>query len=130
MICVCELNTKVRGKARPRVAGGRAYTVPADRSAEGEIAWAWRSQCPDMGGYEREVRVTVDYQRACPKSVKAGLPDTGKPDVDNVAKLVMDALTGIAWKDDAQVTSLTIRKHPRFPRRSDYLRVAVDYMEG
>jgi Holliday junction resolvase RusA-like endonuclease len=34
----------------------------------------------------------------------------GKPDLDNVAKLVLDALNGILWRDDSQVVSLTIIK--------------------
>ena len=35
---------------------------------------------------------------------------TGRPDVDNYAKIVLDALNGIAWKDDAQVCELTATK--------------------
>lgn len=33
-----------------------------------------------------------------------------RPDVDNLAKAVMDALKGIAWKDDAQVCQLSVGK--------------------
>lgn len=33
-----------------------------------------------------------------------------KPDVDKLARTVLDALTGIIWRDDAQVVSLEIRK--------------------
>ena len=37
---------------------------------------------------------------------------TKKPDVDNLAKAVLDALTDMKfWKDDSQVTKLTIQKH-------------------
>lgn len=32
-----------------------------------------------------------------------GQPHTQKPDIDNVEKMVMDALNGIAWQDDKQV---------------------------
>ena len=35
---------------------------------------------------------------------------TKKPDVDNIAKAVADALNGIAYKDDAQVTDLSVKK--------------------
>ena len=33
-----------------------------------------------------------------------------KPDCDNIAKAVLDALNGLAYKDDSQVTELTVRK--------------------
>lgn len=35
---------------------------------------------------------------------------TGKPDADNIAKSVLDALNGVLWVDDAQVVALTITK--------------------
>jgi len=34
-----------------------------------------------------------------------------KPDIDKLARVVLDALSGIAWKDDAQVISLLCYKH-------------------
>ena len=40
-----------------------------------------------------------------------------KPDVDNYVKLLFDALTGIAWQDDAQVTDLHVTK--RFGERDE-----------
>lgn len=33
-----------------------------------------------------------------------------KPDCDNVAKAILDALNGIAYKDDSQVTELIVKK--------------------
>ena len=42
---------------------------------------------------------------------------TKKPDADNIAKAVCDALNGIAYKDDSQVVDLTVRKYySKFPR--------------
>ena len=35
---------------------------------------------------------------------------TKKPDADNIAKSVLDALNGIAYKDDSQVTFLSVQK--------------------
>ena len=35
---------------------------------------------------------------------------TKKPDADNIAKVVCDALNGLAYKDDAQVIDLTVHK--------------------
>lgn len=41
--------------------------------------------------------------------LEARLP-TGRPDLDNYAKAVKDALTGIAYVDDSQVVILQLRK--------------------
>lgn len=37
-------------------------------------------------------------------------PHTQKPDLDNLAKPVLDALNGVAWKDDSQIFELRIQK--------------------
>lgn len=39
-----------------------------------------------------------------------GEPYTHKPDADNVAKAVLDALNGLAYEDDSQVQELVIIK--------------------
>jgi Holliday junction resolvase RusA-like endonuclease len=33
---------------------------------------------------------------------------TKKPDADNIAKVILDALNGIAYRDDTQVVDLTV----------------------
>lgn len=35
---------------------------------------------------------------------------TVKPDTDNISKIILDALNGLAYYDDNQVTDLTIYK--------------------
>ena len=56
------------------------------------------------------------------------MPFTRKPDADNVAKSVLDALNGVAWLDDAQVTHLSVRKLER--RRATRARTAVRVVWG
>lgn len=34
-----------------------------------------------------------------------------KPDCDNIAKIILDSLNGIAYEDDKQITSLTVEKY-------------------
>lgn len=39
-----------------------------------------------------------------------------KPDVDNLGKLAVDALTGLFWKDDCQIVNLDVTKQYGDPR--------------
>ncbi len=59
-------------------------------------------------------RITAVFPRPKSKTTKRGpnlrILHTGKPDCDNVAKAVCDALNGVAWKDDSQVCQLRIDK--------------------
>ena len=52
------------------------------------------------------------------------LHPTKKPDLDNVAKIVLDSLNKIAFDDDSQVTRLIVEKH-----FSDQPRVEVTLRE-
>jgi Holliday junction resolvase RusA-like endonuclease len=58
--------------------------------------------------------ITAIFPRPKSKTKKTGtnprLPHTSKPDTDNLAKAVCDALNGVAWKDDSQVCRLTVTK--------------------
>lgn len=44
---------------------------------------------------------------------------TSKPDIDNLVKTIMDALSGIAWQDDAQVVEVRAIKHWGVPARTE-----------
>lgn len=46
-----------------------------------------------------------------------------KPDGDNILKIVCDALNGLAYKDDTQVSDMIIRK--RYGRDEGYIRVKI-----
>ncbi|MEG2533471.1 MAG: RusA family crossover junction endodeoxyribonuclease [Gordonibacter sp.] len=130
-----EINPeKIRGKGRPRFGGGKAYKTASDSFAEKEIKEAWAKLCgTSFCDWTDELRVWIDYQRPYPDSYakyKQGMPDLVVPDVDNVAKTVLDALNKTAWKDDAQITELHIKKWPRFFRRSSYLKIRVEYISN
>lgn len=45
------------------------------------------------------------------EAVAGTLRPIKKPDVDNVAKGIMDAMTSIIWQDDKQVVSLQVSKY-------------------
>lgn len=109
---------KVRGKGRPRFTrGGHAYTPKATREYEMAIRDAFENapgRPPEP--FSGPISVCIVTYRKLPKSTPKSVlsePDTYKPDADNVAKVVLDALNGVAWLDDAQVTSLTVVKLDR-----------------
>lgn len=56
------------------------------------------------------LKVTLMFYLNVPKSVKDGQPHTKRPDVDNLGKGALDALTGICWHDDSQICLLVIEK--------------------
>lgn len=57
------------------------------------------------------VRVRLRFSLARPKSLSRQVcSHTKRPDVDKLARAALDALTGILWKDDSQVTSLLASK--------------------
>lgn len=120
---------KVRGKGRPRFTrSGHAYTTKGTRDYEMAIREAFENapgRPPEP--FSGPIDVTIVTSRQLPKSTPKSVirePDTHKPDADNVAKVVLDALNGVAWLDDAQVTSLTVVKLDR-ERCEERLRVRI-----
>lgn len=111
-----------RGKARPRFvrATGRTYTDTPTLRAEQRIADAWRAtgaeRPPDV---PLELWVTLvlarprSHFRANGELNAAGLRTpvpVRKPDVDNALKLVMDALNGLAYRDDVQIVAASVSR--------------------
>ena len=109
----------VRGKGRVRFVRqtGRTYTPDATARAMYEIRDAWlRAASGQMAPKGTPVRVSIATARPVPKSRPKRVqsePDVYKPDVDNIEKAILDALNGVAWVDDTQVTNLSIVKLDR-----------------
>lgn len=123
------LRGEVRGKPRPRFSSrggyGRAYTPASYMKYERSIANAYT----EAGGkkFSGTVSVSIFIHRELPKSRPKRLLaelDTSKPDIDNVAKAVLDALNGVAYDDDKQVVSLHVTKLPR-TRNESFIRVTI-----
>jgi Holliday junction resolvase RusA-like endonuclease len=55
------------------------------------------------------VIVAVEYAFAPPRRRVRNCPCV-RPDVDKLARALLDALTGVAYEDDGQVVALTVRK--------------------
>lgn len=96
-------------KKRPRFGKGRTYTDPETEAAESAVRWyakrAFGSQEPWVGPVCLECRFV--FKRA-KRTKSVGWRHIYKPDLDNLEKLVMDALNPHAewhgaWLDDSQV---------------------------
>jgi Holliday junction resolvase RusA-like endonuclease len=70
------------------------------------------------GQWTGPVEVSIEAQFLPPVSwskkkrdAAIGRQVTTKPDADNIAKIICDALNGVVWVDDSQVSVLTVRKY-------------------
>ena len=118
MTAILTIPGKPLGQPRQRIAqiAGRTRNyLPQDNPIHGykfAIRAAWGSRPPIEGPVT--LSVTAIFPRPKAKTKKTGenkgYPHTGKPDADNVAKAVCDALNGVAYRDDSQVWQLTVVK--------------------
>lgn len=70
-----------------------------------------RDLMADRAPLDGAVRVDIELVLPRPKSEpKTTRPHTRRPDVDKLARAVLDALTDIVFDDDSQVVRLDIRK--------------------
>lgn len=104
------------GKNRPRFTRtGHVYSPQKNKEYEQRVKLSYNGEKFDGAV---NLKLTAYYQK--PKRSKLLCP-TKKPDIDNVAKIIMDGLNGVAWDDDKQVVSLTAIKK----WTNDYPRVEV-----
>lgn len=106
----------ITGKARPRFnpQTGTAYNTRATKRYEELIKWCYKTQHGEYF-HEAPVDVTIIVEHSVPKNTPRAQRDAmlagkiepmKKPDIDNIAKIVLDALNGVAYKDDKQVVEL------------------------
>jgi Holliday junction resolvase RusA-like endonuclease len=109
------------GKGRPRFTrAGRVFTPKKTKDFELKIAARASDEMVSLGidPFTVPCKVYILAQFPIPKSwpkkrVEAatrGEVVPGKPDIDNVAKLVLDALNGVCFEDDKLVQTLKITK--------------------
>ena len=119
-----------KGQPRPRAFARKMGNVHVARFYDSDVADAWKravmlaiikaANAHKWTLTLRPVAMSMCFSLPRPKShfgakgLKASAPvhHSGKPDADNLAKLVMDQITksGRVWKDDSQVVSLTAHK--------------------
>lgn len=116
----------IAGKQRPRFAKGHAYKTSDETLREEAIAMAFN----EAGGIAapKSVPVCVSILGLKKKPRQSGEAFTAKPDADNIAKLVLDALNGKAWHDDAQIVELHVSKDD-YTKHVDRILVTINWRE-
>lgn len=119
---IFEISGEPMGKQRPKFARignfTRAYTPKETVSYENWVKMCYQNFGGEHFGSE-VLKVEIDARFPIPKSfskkkheqAKDGeIRPSVKPDCDNIAKIILDALNGIAFDDDKQVVELKINK--------------------
>lgn len=101
-------------KGRPRVAmRGRfptVYTPKETREAEDSFMQQAIKQKPETP-LEGALSIRIKFYKIKPKSMsKKVIHWTTKPDLDNLVKLVIDALNKVFFQDDAQIIEISASK--------------------
>ena len=120
---------KVRGQGRPRfMRSGHVHPNDEDIAYRRDLRAAYLEQVGTDGFGKEPVEVHISIRRPLPKSRPKRVesePDIYKPDADNIAKAVLDALSGLAYDDDRQVVVLSVIKYSRARYGSDTDRMHV-----
>jgi Holliday junction resolvase RusA-like endonuclease len=106
------------GKQRPRFSRGRTYTPKKTVDYEKQIADKASQAMGSSEPLQTPIAIFICINHAIPASYSKkrkesclnGLEWPKKPDLDNVAKVYLDAMNGIVYKDDVQVVKLRVTK--------------------
>lgn len=124
------------GKGRPRVLPGTNRVVTPKETARQEklVRDEFKLQNPKHKPFTGPVIVRMTAVFPIPASFTiaqreaaraGGMYYTGKPDKDNIEKLVYDALNGLAWIDDSQVSGGCMKRYGEPPR----IMVSIEELE-
>ena len=110
-----------QGKARPRFSrrSGTVYTPQKTMDYEKTIRASFLKANGEKIPADCYVRIDIMAYFKIPKSYTKGKrmacqyninKPTVKPDIDNITKVVLDALNGVAYEDDKQVVNCRCEK--------------------
>jgi Holliday junction resolvase RusA-like endonuclease len=107
-----------KGRARVSMRNGKPHLHTPDKTASYERTVAWLAREAGVRPCEGPVTLAIAAHFLLPQSASKKrqaemlkLRPTKKPDIDNVAKAVLDGLLSVAYGDDAQVVGLHVSKH-------------------
>lgn len=102
-------------KGRPRVFRGHAVTPRKTQQAESQLLAMYKFQNYGKAPLTGRVEVHCVFNMPIPKTwskhkkelaAQGWINCTVRPDLDNLIKLVLDALNGAAYVDDAQIVRI------------------------
>jgi crossover junction endodeoxyribonuclease RusA len=112
----------VRGKRYPVVTSDN----PNLKGWRQLVAYAAQHAAGVKGPIYGGVHVTLDFALQRPKSLpKRTSQHLKKPDIDKLARAVLDALTGILYHDDSEVVRLDVTKRYAAPIEAPSVRITV-----
>lgn len=111
---------EVQAKQRPKFNGRFAYTPKETVSYENLVKIQYQAQCGNYRYPDDVPLIVAIFVHIEPPQSASNIKKTRmlnqveyplkKPDVDNIAKIILDALNGIAYRDDKQVVTLLVKK--------------------
>ncbi len=118
-----EIPGEIVPQQRPRasVVGGHARVHDVPKCAEFRnmvriiAGQTWSKAVDETSPFLVMVTFHLSIPKSATKKMRKAIADCDllpckKPDLDNAAKGVLDAITGVVWKDDSQVASLVCDK--------------------
>lgn len=112
-----EVIGKIKGKARPRLGKFGTYTPTDTVNYENLVKISYLNS-KGINLHDKPIKMQIQAIFEPPKSISQkkreellkGEPVLKKPDVDNIEKIVADALNKIAYDDDSQICDMSIIK--------------------
>ncbi|HGU6173192.1 TPA: RusA family crossover junction endodeoxyribonuclease [Escherichia coli] len=124
------------GKQRPRVTKqGIAYTPKETVNYETFVKLLYMQKYNNIK-LKGPLRMTIKAFYKIPKSVSKKekelmlqniIRPTKKPDMDNIAKVILDALNGLAYEDDRQIVELYVSKF--YSLEDEFVMVTISSVE-
>lgn len=121
MIYEFEVPGEIIGKARPRLNSYtcQVYTPPKTKDYELLVKQYFKIKYPRYKALEGRVAVKIVAYFKIPKSAtkkdkeliaEGKISPTKKPDIDNIVKIILDAMNKVGFKDDNQITKIEVEK--------------------
>lgn len=122
------------GKERPRCGNGHIYTPTKTRDYERMVQGVYdHTGAGKLGGYiniyvTANFRIPTSFTKEEREKALSGTKRPGRPDIDNILKIIADSLNGYAYDDDSRVILMVGRK--AYSADGDSVVVQIESTDG